>query len=99
MATPGTALSVVTTVYRSERFLPAFIEQTVAAIVSAGMADYEIVFVNDGSPDASREYLLEARASDPLIKLVALSRNCWPTQSRAGRPRPQPRRTGISDRL
>lgn len=74
-ANPRPALSVVTTVYRSETFLPAFIEQAVAALAAAGIDDYEIVFVNDGSPDASREHLLTARASNPRIKLVDLSRN------------------------
>lgn len=74
-ANPRPALSVVTTVYRSERFLSTFIEQTAAAIAAAGIRDHEIVFVNDGSPDASREHLLAARAGDPRIKLVDLSRN------------------------
>lgn len=69
------ALSVVSTVYRSEQFLPTFIEQTVAAIAAAGIANYEIVFVNDGSPDASRELLLLARRANSSIKLVDLSRN------------------------
>lgn len=66
---------MVTTVYRSETFLPAFIDQTVAALAAAGIGDYEIVFVNDGSPDASREHLLATRAGNPRIKLVDLSRN------------------------
>lgn len=75
MATPGPALSVVTSVYRSEPFLPTFLTAITQAIRSAGINDYEIVVVNDGSPDRSVELLLEARRTDPTIKLVDLSRN------------------------
>ncbi|HKU17732.1 MAG TPA: glycosyltransferase family 2 protein [Candidatus Saccharimonadales bacterium] len=69
------ALSVVTSVYRSERFLFTFIRETVEAIAKTGIRDYEIIFVDDGSPDQSRELLLQARAENPRIKLVDLSRN------------------------
>jgi putative glycosyltransferase len=69
------ALSVVTTVYRSERFLTTFIAETTDAIAKSGIGDYEIIFVDDGSPDQSREKLLQARMSNPRIKVVDLSRN------------------------
>jgi putative glycosyltransferase len=68
-------LSVVTTVYRSEPFLHRFIEETVNAITGAGIDNYEIIFVNDGSPDQSNDLLLLARANNPHIKVVDLSRN------------------------
>jgi len=68
-------LSVVTSVYRSARFIPTFIDETIAAIKKAGIAHYEIVFVNDGSPDDSIEHLLRARSGNPSIKIVDLSRN------------------------
>lgn len=68
-------MSVVSTLYRSESFLPAFLRDTIDAIAAAAIDDYEIVFVNDGSPDASREFLLAARNDNPRIKLVDLSRN------------------------
>jgi putative glycosyltransferase len=73
--TPPPALSVVTTVYRSERFLSAFIDEIVQAIEQAGFEDYEIIFVDDGSPDQSREKLLNARVGNPNIKVLDLSRN------------------------
>lgn len=69
------ALSVVTTIYRSLPFLPEFIMRTREALARCGIDDYEIVFVNDGSPDDSLAYLLEARQRDPRLKVVDLSRN------------------------
>lgn len=68
-------LSVVTSVYRSERFIPAFIDETIAAIQKAHIEHYEIIFVNDGSPDDSLGHLLRARTGNPSIKIVDLSRN------------------------
>ncbi|MDY0884067.1 glycosyltransferase family 2 protein [Dongia soli] len=69
------AISVVTSVYRSESFLPSFIEQIESTIREIGIAKYELIFVNDGSPDASLEYLVEAREQNQRIKIVDLSRN------------------------
>ena len=36
---------------------------------------YEIIFVNDGSTDASPKLLWELRAQDARVKLVSMSRN------------------------
>ena len=69
------SLSVVTSVYRSERFLAPFIDETVATIEKAGIENYELIFVNDGSPDESLPHLIRARAGNPRIKIVDLSRN------------------------
>jgi len=69
------SLSVVTSVYRSERFLAPFIDEMVAAIEKTGIANYELIFVNDGSPDESLSCLMRARANNPHIKIVDLSRN------------------------
>lgn len=68
-------LSVVTSVFRSEAFLPAFITEMSQAIASAGITSYEFIFVNDGSPDGSRELLLQACNESRAVKLVDLSRN------------------------
>jgi putative glycosyltransferase len=69
------SLSVVTSVYHSERFLAVFIREMVAAIDQSGISDYELIFVNDGSPDESLQYLMQARVDHPRIKVVDLSRN------------------------
>lgn len=69
------ALSIVTTTYFSKPFLTTFIEEITKAIAKARIDNYEIIFVNDGSPDDSCDFLLEARNSNPKIKILDLSRN------------------------
>lgn len=72
---PMPSLSVVTSVYQSERFLAPFIDEMVATIKKAGIENYELIFVNDGSPDESLRCVLHARTNNPQIKVVDLSRN------------------------
>ncbi len=67
-------LSVVTTLYRSAPYLVEFhrrIQQTAGRITD----DFELIFVNDGSPDNSLEIALELCESDPRLKVIDLSRN------------------------
>jgi putative glycosyltransferase len=68
-------LSVVTTLYRSQLFLPRFLEEIQAALAAIACTDFELVFVNDGSPDDSLAYLLERKKDIPQIKAIDLSRN------------------------
>ncbi len=68
-------LSVVSTLYNSKPFLQKFLVETIKAIDTLGITDYEIIFVNDGSPDDSLVYLLERKKEIHQIKLVDLSRN------------------------
>lgn len=69
------ALSIVCTMYRSRPYLPAFIDECIAALDAAAVGPWEIVLVNDGSPDESLAYALQRRADDPRIVVVDLSRN------------------------
>lgn len=70
-----TRLSVVTTLYKSSAFIAAFYERaTVAARAYAG-DDYEMIFVNDGSPDDSLDKVIELTRRDPHVVIVDLSRN------------------------
>ena len=71
---PSVRLSVVTSMYRSAPFLEEFYNRTVKAI-SAISSSYEIVLVNDGSPDNSLEIALRLRERDPRVRIVDLSRN------------------------
>lgn len=67
-------LSVVTTMYHSAPHLQEFyacMAKTVEIITS----DYEIVFVNDGSPDDSLNTALSIREKDNKVKIIDLSRN------------------------
>lgn len=68
-------LSIVTTLYRSKPFLRIFFEQIEAEIKKNGIEDYEIVVVNDGSPDDSLEFCLKERERNPKIRILDLSRN------------------------
>ena len=72
---PTPVLSIVTSVYRSEQFITRFIDEMTTAIGEAGIERYEMVFVNDGSPDESLLQLIHARSKNPAIKIVDLSRN------------------------
>ncbi|MCC6992460.1 MAG: glycosyltransferase family 2 protein, partial [Acidobacteria bacterium] len=67
-------LSVVATLYRSSATLAAFHARASAA-VAALTADYEIVLVNDGSPDDSLAVARALLDRDPRVRIVDLSRN------------------------
>jgi putative glycosyltransferase len=80
-AAPGPAgpdrapeLSVVTMLYRSEPWVRRFYERIVPAAESLD-ASFEIVFVNDGSPDAAASEVRRLVQTDPRVVLVDLSRN------------------------
>jgi len=67
-------LSVVTTLYKSERCVEEFHRRmTIAA--SELTDDYEIIMVDDGSPDKSLETALRLAATDRRLSVVELSRN------------------------
>lgn len=68
-------LSVVSTLYMSKPFLDTFIKEIVSAINDLKIDDYELVFVNDGSPDDSLQFLLEKKREVSEIKIIDLSRN------------------------
>lgn len=68
-------LSIVTMVYKSLPFLEQFIAQSSAAARNVCGDDYELVFVVDGSPDKSLEFLRDRQTNDPRIVIVDLSRN------------------------
>lgn len=71
---PAPELSLVTTLYRSEAFVAEF-HQRAGAAARQLTADYEIVYVDDGSPDGSAARVRELLAGDPRVVLVELSRN------------------------
>src|SRR5687768_16761937 len=71
---PSPALSIVTSMYQSAASLREFCERAAAAAARLTEA-YEIVLVNDGSPDDSLAIALDLRRRDPRIKVLDLSRN------------------------
>jgi putative glycosyltransferase len=67
-------LSIVTTLFKSDRFVVDFHRRACAA-AAALTDDFEIVMVDDGSPDRSLEIALGLAAADRRVKVVELSRN------------------------
>jgi putative glycosyltransferase len=67
-------LSIVATLYRSAPYLREFAARALTA--AAEVADrVELILVDDGSPDESREIALELCREDSRIGLIELSRN------------------------
>lgn len=67
-------LSVVVSVYNEEAALKAFYDSAKAVLTQTGW-DYELLFVNDGSTDGSRELLHHLADQDPQVRVVNFSRN------------------------
>ncbi len=67
-------LSVVTTLYNSTSYIQEFHERITNSVQKI-TEDYELVFVNDGSPDDSLARVLEIHRTDPRVKVVDFSRN------------------------
>ena len=67
-------LSVVTTLYHSAPHLEEF-HARVSRSAAALFPEYEILFVNDGSPDTSLDVALGLFRRDPHVRIVDLSRN------------------------
>ena len=68
-------VSVVSTLFYSETFLDEFLTRTLAAIKTLKISRFEIILVNDGSPDKSLEKAREAQKAIPQIRIIDLSRN------------------------
>lgn len=67
-------LSIVTTLYRSAPYIDEFYTRISAAALIISN-DYEIIMVDDGSPDDSLQKSLQIQAVDPHVRVVELSRN------------------------
>jgi len=67
-------LSIVTTLYYSASFISPFIERATRT-AQAFSPNFEIILVNDGSPDASLTVALDVQAHGAPITIVDLSRN------------------------
>ena len=68
-------LSIVTTLYYSSPYIEEFYRRTEKSLREISAADYEIIFVNDGSPDDSLEEAVKLYEQDKRIKIIDLSRN------------------------
>ena len=71
----GVLLSVVIPIYNDADCLEELSRRLRAALSGAGIEDYEVIFVDDGSRDRTRETLRRLCGEDPRVKLIGLSRN------------------------
>lgn len=68
------SISAVIACYRDVQAIPIMHERLVAVFRKMGI-DYEIIFVNDNSPDESEEIIREISARDPHVIGITHSRN------------------------
>lgn len=68
-------ISVVIPCYRSEETIAKVIERTEQTILDDGRYDYEIICVNDYSPDGTLQELRRIASENKKVKVVSLSRN------------------------
>lgn len=68
-------LSIVTTLYYSAPYIVEFCRRAASAAKEVAGDDYEIVIVNDGSPDNACQLAIELAQNDPHLVVVDLSRN------------------------
>ncbi|MCS6885637.1 MAG: glycosyltransferase family 2 protein [Acidobacteriota bacterium] len=68
------AISVVVPVFNEEETLEELYRRLRATLQSLGK-DYEIIFVDDGSNDASLKVMKRIRAADTAVRVVKLTRN------------------------
>ncbi|WP_353327473.1 glycosyltransferase family 2 protein [Chitiniphilus shinanonensis] len=68
-------LSIVTTLYCSAPYIAEFHRRATAVAKAIAGNDYQIVMVNDGSPDESLALAIKLMEVDPNLVIVDLSRN------------------------
>lgn len=67
-------LSVVSTLYRSEGHIEAFVERCIEAATRV-CEDFEIILVNDGSPDRTMSKALTLQSKHKQVRIIDLSMN------------------------
>jgi putative glycosyltransferase len=68
-------LSIVTTLYCSAPYIAEFCKRASVIAEKVSGDDYEIVLVNDGSPDNSLEIAIALTTANPHIVVIDLARN------------------------
>lgn len=66
-------LSIVIPLYRSEESIPELVERLISSL--SAKISFEIIFVDDGSPDQSWDIVSNLSESTPEIRGIRLSRN------------------------
>lgn len=68
-------LSIVATLYKSAPYIEEFYQRTTTVARQLVSDDYEIILVNDGSPDNSLELAARLTQIDSHVTIIDLSRN------------------------
>ena len=68
-------LSIVSTLYKSSPYIVEFYQRAGAAAHKLVGEEYEIILVNDGSPDNSLNIALDLQEKDSKLTIIDLSRN------------------------
>jgi dolichol-phosphate mannosyltransferase len=76
------AISVVVPVYNEEENLPILVPRIIDVIKPMGRG-YEMIFVDDGSTDRSRQILKEMARTCPEIRTLGFKKNCGQTAAGA----------------
>ncbi len=71
-------LAVVVPIYNEEDNLPELSRRLADACGKVEGAEWQVIYVDDGSADKSVELIVEQRRADPRFTLVQLSRNFGP---------------------
>lgn len=71
-------VSVITPSYNSSKF----IAQTIESVLAQTYENWEMIIVDDASPDNSNEIIEEYCKKDTRIKLTKLKKNCGPAMAR-----------------
>ena len=72
--TKNVKISIVSPVYRGEKMVSELVRRNVEALTGMGV-DYEIILVNDASPDSSWQAIEAECKKNPKVKGLNLSRN------------------------
>lgn len=75
-------ISIVVPVYNEEKNLPILVPRLREVLRGVGKS-YEMVFVDDGSTDTSRQILKGMASQDPSIRVLGFKKNCGETAAGA----------------
>jgi glycosyltransferase involved in cell wall biosynthesis len=67
-------LSLVIPVFNEEKLIDELVKRTLSSLESF-IADYEVIFVDDGSTDGTIEELLKRQSAESRLKILSLSKN------------------------